>query len=56
MLACSIGLGRTAAVPGAQHLTEQSRRDIGDELNPTFRYGTDYQSPRYAQLKVKLDF
>lgn len=30
--------------------------DIGDELNPTFRYGTDYQSPRYAQLKVKLDF
>lgn len=30
--------------------------DIGDELNPTFRYGTDYQLPRYAQLRVSVDF
>ena len=30
--------------------------DIGDELNPTFLYGTDYQPPRYAQLRVSLDF
>lgn len=29
---------------------------IGDTLNPTFGYGTDYQTPRYGQLRVSVDF
>ncbi|MEP6632906.1 MAG: carboxypeptidase regulatory-like domain-containing protein [Luteimonas sp.] len=29
---------------------------IGNALNPTFGFGTDYQLPRYAQLRVGLEF
>jgi hypothetical protein len=48
-----------------RHLTsvDETRQDtIGDSTgplyntNPFFLYGTSYQNPRYAQLKVSLDF
>ena len=35
---------------------QELQADISDEVSDTFRFGTDYQSPRYAQLRVSVDF
>jgi hypothetical protein len=36
---------------------DETRQDtIGNDTNPFFLYGTDYQLPRSAQIKVSLDF
>ena len=44
-------------------LNEQRVIEVDDQLdsdigftNPTYRQGTGYQSPRYGQLTVSLDF
>jgi Carboxypeptidase regulatory-like domain/TonB dependent receptor/TonB-dependent Receptor Plug Domain len=39
-----------------QEVDQELQTDIGDELNGSFRYGTSYQLPRYAQLRVAVDF
>ena len=43
-------------LPGLSALTkDELETDIGFR-NPSYREGTGYQSPRYAQLTVSLDF
>ncbi|MDQ3270173.1 MAG: TonB-dependent receptor [Pseudomonadota bacterium] len=37
-------------------VNEELQENIGDGFNPEYYQGTGYQSPRYAQLTVSLDF
>ena len=48
---------------GIEEIDQQRVIEVDDELesdigflNPTYRRGTSYQSPRYAQFTVTLDF